>query len=255
MTAASPSFQDSPVASIKDSIRNSEWKKLDTGLLYLNARNDSYKIDFSAWKLSAKEFNIGVVEQKTAQGSAVSDHLVKDGDILALGGGFFKKDQEGRLSPAGMLVSAGVVRNGLSNTQSGAFVVDRRQNVDIVWARDLRPLVEYMHVVQSGPILVEDEGKMGIRSDDFDRLNRTAVCLTADHIVLIDVRGLQNKGLSLYQLASVLLEKPEYGGLGCRRALNLDGGPSTQVAFRDGGKVKYLAGLWKGQNALLVSRK
>jgi pimeloyl-ACP methyl ester carboxylesterase/exopolysaccharide biosynthesis protein len=254
MTAASSAFQDNPIGAVKSSIRSSPWQRLDSGLLYLHARNSAYAIEVRAWKFDTKELNVAVVEQKAALGSSAVDYLVANGDVLAIGGGFFNKDQDNRLSPAGILVTGGVVRNSLSSGQSGALVIDRHRNVDIVWARDLGALSNYLHVVQSGPILVEDDGRMGIRKDDFDRLNRTAVCLASNGTVFVDVRGQHNKGLSLYQLASVLLARPEDGGLGCRQALNLDGGPSTQAAYREGSKLNYIPGLWKGQNALVVSR-
>lgn len=255
MAASSSAFQDNPIGAVKNSIRNSKWQTLDSGLLYLHARNSTYGIELRAWTFAAKEFNIAVVEQKAALGSSAADHLVDNGNLLAIGGGFFNKDQDNRLSPAGILVTGGVVRNGVNGGQSGALVIDWRGNVDIVWAKDLGTLSNYAHVVQSGPLLVEDNGKMGIYKDDFDRLNRTVVCLTNDRIVFVDVHGQRNKGLSLYQLASVLSARSEDGGLGCRRALNLDGGPSAQAAYRDGSKVNYIPGLWKSQNALVVSRQ
>ena len=82
--------------------------------------------------------------------------------------------------------------------------------------------------VQCGPLLVDPGGRMGIRRNDFDRQNRTAICLRPGSIVVVVAEG----GLSLFELAEVLSASQANGGLGCDVALNLDGGPSTQAVFR-----------------------
>jgi len=45
------------------------------------------------------------------------------------------------------------------------------------------------------------------------------------------------------------------GGLGCYLALNLDGGPSTQVAMNLRGVREKVDGLWKIHNAIVVRKR
>ena len=47
---------------------------------------------------------------------------------------------------------------------------------------------------------------------------RSAVCVAENRIVFVVVEG----GLSLYELAKLLIASPAQGGFGCERALNLD---------------------------------
>jgi hypothetical protein len=61
-------------------------------------------------------------------------------------------------------------------------------------------------------------------------------------------------GLSLFELGAILSANPSDGGFGCERAMNLDGGPSTQASFHspDGKHTLEFEGIWPSQNALLV---
>jgi len=79
-----------------------------------------------------------------------------------------------------------------------------------------------------------------VKSDDKKRAERTALC-TRDGgkvIEVVVVRGSddgESPGPSLFALAAHLVER------GCESALNLDGGPSTGAAWKEGGDVKLLA--------------
>jgi len=105
--------------------------------------------------------------------------------------------------------------------------------------------------VQSGPLLVDPGGKLGIYKEDFDRQRRSAVCLDSNAIRIVMVEG----GLSLLELARVLSTPRDAGGLACDVALNLDGGPSTQAVVQAGGREIALVGRWRIQNALVVTRR
>ena len=93
---------------------------------------------------------------------------------------------------------------------------------------------------------------MGIYVNDFNRLNRTAVGILKKKVLIIIVEGDGGKGLSLYELAQLLSARKSDGGFGCDVALNLGGGPSTQVLFKKNELQFHLKGLWKINNALVV---
>ena len=59
-------------------------------------------------------------------------------------------------------------------------------------------------------------------------------------------------GLSLYETGELLASPEADGGFGCDRALNLDGGPSTQASFAWEAEVLEIPGRWKVPNALLL---
>jgi hypothetical protein len=52
--------------------------------------------------------------------------------------------------------------------------------------------------------------------------------------------------------ARFLADPPDQGGLGCRDALNLDGGPSTQLVAKLPALSLSLPGGWGVPNALVV---
>jgi Phosphodiester glycosidase len=57
------------------------------------------------------------------------------------------------------------------------------------------------------------------------------LCARGSAIVFVVLHGLHGNGLSLYEFAELLAAREVDGGAGCHIALNLDGGPSTQVAM------------------------
>jgi hypothetical protein len=91
--------------------------------------------------------------------------------------------------------------------------------------------------LQARPRLVVDGGS-NIRRDDGQAAERTALCLREQGRALevIVARGEAAwKGPALALLADMLVSR------GCEGALNLDGGPSTGAAWRQGGQVHALA--------------
>jgi uncharacterized protein YigE (DUF2233 family) len=151
---------------------------------------------------------------------------------VGVNGGFFGVDG----APIGLAVSGGVALSDLAPDLSGG----------VLWVRDgighLTAAEEYREVtvdfaIQCRPRLVVD-GKNNIRSDDGRRARRTVLCLRQEGRTLELAVAPDAPGPTLYELANELLR------LGCRDALNLDGGPSTSWAWGDakhGGAVVPLA--------------
>lgn len=240
-----------PLFAMLDASRKIVTIESDKGLSFSRVRASQFDLDLFVWVVDPKRFQVAVVEQRSPFGNSAKDFLSYGNALVALEGGFFEMDSSKRLSPAGVLVVDGIVRNDAPNRQSGAFVF-KQGRYDIVWAKDLGVLSAYSTVVQSGPILVEAPGVNGIRANDFDRLNRAAVCLRREAVVLVSLFGGGGRGLSLYEFAALLSASEQNGGIGCEKALNLDGGPSTQVAFKSSSKDEFIPGVWNVQNALVV---
>lgn len=97
-------------------------------------------------------------------------------------------------------------------------------------------------IMTAGPMLIRDGQILPMRNDKTFvtfRHNRTAVGMRADGtilLVVVDGRTRQSEGLSLTDFARLLRF------LGCRQALNLDGGGSTTMYVKDyknGGIVNH----------------
>lgn len=242
-----------PLFAILASLRNAPLTQPVQDIFLEQVSVKSFDIDVYIWTVDPRKFEITVVEQQSPFGNTAKEFLSAHSGLVAFQGGFFDMDDRKRLSPAGALVVDGIVRNSTFNRQSGAFVrIDGKY--DILWAKDVVALSKYTTVLQSGPVLVEALGVNGIKSNDFDRLNRSAICLREGSIVLVSLHSKTGRGLSLFEFAELLATARNNGGVGCQRALNLDGGPSTQFAFKNGAEVKFVPGLWNAHNALIVRR-
>ena len=96
-------------------------------------------------------------------------------------------------------------------------------------ARRWEETLPYPDIMTAGPLLIRDGERLPMRGDRTfvtNRHNRTAVGIRHDGTTLLlvaDGRFKEAEGLSLTELQQIL------GWLGCRDALNLDGGGSTTL--------------------------
>ena len=157
------------------------------------------------------------------------------GDALAIANaGYFTEARQ----PTGLLVSdherlhrfvrsAGGAGSGVLTVQGGRVRLLER---DALRAEDVEG-VEM--AIQAGPRLIEADGRPGIRSDDGQRANRTAIGRDGHGRFVLAVTYADDggfaRGLTLFELQDILRNQlvrfdPR---LGLEVALNLDGGPST----------------------------
>ena len=140
---------------------------------------------------------------------------------VVINGGFF--DEHHR--PLGLVITDGVETSPLRAVDWGVFYIDDA-GPHIVHTRDFEPAPDVQQAIQCGPRLVVD----GVPS----RLKRQIARRT---VIGVDEAGAhlfvtEQGRAELNALAAVLARPREDGGGGQRHALNLDGGPSTQLATR-----------------------
>lgn len=80
---------------------------------------------------------------------------------------------------------------------------------------------------------------------------RTVICIGEEHVTLLATTA----RVDATALAQRLAAPPGAGGFGCRDALNLDGGGSTQLHARWGSFEAEIEGAWGVPNALVVAPK
>jgi uncharacterized protein YigE (DUF2233 family) len=244
-----PARESQPVPALLAQLRTAEPSELWPGMHYSVARLTDYEINLHVWSFDPKRFELKLRQQAVVGGQSIADFLSDPGDVLAINGGFFDIDSRQRLAPSGLLIVGGALIRDVTEKGSGVLFANA-DGVGIVRRQDFRP-AGVTHAVQSGPLLVDPGGKLGIYKEDFDRQNRSAICLDGETIRIVMVEG----GLSLLELARVLSSPREAGGLACEVALNLDGGPSTQAMVRAGSREQSFVGRWRIQNALVISRR
>jgi uncharacterized protein YigE (DUF2233 family) len=153
--------------------------------------------------------------------------LRESGASLVISGGFFDPAER----PEGLVISAGVTLSRRSDTLGGGivFVADGRAVLAPAEGLMAPPSTEF--AIQARPRLVVDSGRVIVR-DDGRVAERTALCLRDQgrQFEVIVARGeAAGRGPTLGLLADMLVSR------GCEGALNLDGGPSTSIAWRDDG--------------------
>jgi uncharacterized protein YigE (DUF2233 family) len=162
------------------------------------------------------------------------------GAYLVVNGSFFDPEQR----PLGLVVGNGREQSRLRNTDQGIFLIAGGEP-RIQHTRDPLPANLEM-AVQSFPRLVVGGRPLRLKPQVS---RRTSVCLPGDGTVVIVVVPYP---ISLAELAGAMARPPAAGGLGCWAALNLDGGPSTQLSFAAPERSIEVEGGWPVPNGLAV---
>ena len=240
-----------PVPNAVAALSETPWREVASGFETKSAQPSGYKLRLFAWRIDPSKFRIQVVQQRSQQGSAIADLRAHHKAVLAVNGGFFKIDAEQRLTPHGFLVSDGRRVSGYDKEAGSGLLYENSTGIGITWSKDWESLGSGLKAaVQAGPMVVDPGAKNGIYVNDYNRHDRTSVCLTSTgKVIFFVIKG----GLSLFELGEILVADAKDGGMGCERAINLDGGPSTQASFAPpGGKVLEIEGTWTAQNGVLV---
>ena len=227
------------------------WRKVMPGFETKLAEPTGYDLKVYAWRLDPKKFGIEVVQQLGKQGSTIAELRAHHKALLAVNGGFFNIDAEQRLTPHGVLVANGRRVSGYHKGAGSGLLYEKAGAIGITWSKDWEGLGDDITAaVQAGPMVVDPGGKNGIYVNDYNRHDRTSVCLSDQgNIIIVVIKG----GLSLFELGEILVTEAKDGGMGCERAINLDGGPSTQASFAPpGAQPLEIEGTWTAQNGVLV---
>ncbi|MDY7396040.1 phosphodiester glycosidase family protein [Aureibaculum sp. 2210JD6-5] len=121
---------------------------------------------------------------------------------------------------------------------NGAVIIDTNNKLQLGFAQlddFYKESKNEKLVMVTGPVLLKNGKSVGLPMIAFviNRHPRTCICTSDEEIFLItiDGRSLLANGMSLLELQKFLLD------LGCKDALNLDGGGSTTMWIKDKGIV------------------
>jgi uncharacterized protein YigE (DUF2233 family) len=143
----------------------------------------------------------------------------------------------------GLAVYDGSVAAGSKLRNWGAFAVSDKAR--IVLGADIPEPLGHRLIVQGIPRLVVAGQIPSLKPQIAER---TAVCAGGSVVVLVVSTRAEST-----PFARFLAERPDKGGLGCADALNLDGGPSTQLVVRLPSLSLSVPGGWGVPNALVVA--
>jgi len=193
---------------------------------------DARRYTVRTWSFPLERFALTIEDVGMAK-APLAGLLERTEGELVVNGGFF--DPNGKA--LGLAISDGAVLSRASKAMSGGVLTSDGQRAQL-WEAETFALPEGTRFgVQCKPRLVVD-GALNIRRDDGHRSERTALCIrdggrTIDVVVVRD-EAADMAGPSLFALGRHLVK------LGCESALNLDGGPSTGVAWREEERVTAL---------------
>jgi hypothetical protein len=159
--------------------------------------------------------------------------------VVAINASFF--DTDGRTM--GLAVDEGRLTASGKRQSWGALVVDDRK-ARIVLGGDINDPLAHRLIVQGIPRLVVGGQVQKLKPQIAER---TAVCAEGNVLVFV-----VSTKIEATAFARFLASPSDKGGLGCRDALNLDGGPSTQLVVKLPPLALSLPGGWGVPNALVV---
>ncbi len=166
---------------------------------------------------------------------------------VAINGGFFDFE---RFTPEGLLVIDGKTVSSVRSDFSGAISIDDQAMLSIVpsaFARGAK------FAVQGHPVLVEPDGKMGMKSNaNAMHTERSFVAQSGDMIIA----GVTTP-MTLYHLADSLIQYPDAFGLAqIDTAINLSGSATTGFYARlpDGSEV-IRSSTWPNRDVLIFSKR
>ncbi|WP_370205833.1 phosphodiester glycosidase family protein [Bradyrhizobium diazoefficiens] len=242
-----------PIPSLMVAMGNTTWDTVAEGARYRAINVSDYSLTLHAFWFDRKRYKISVGLSDKATGETVKEIRNRvQSAVLAVNGGYFDIDSQSRLSPSGLLILNGREIRPINSTGGGSAILFRAANdFDLVLKAETLTTRGMIDAVQAGPLLVHRGGIQGISRKDFDRQKRSALCKTkSSDIVVFNVVGF---GLTLYDLAQILRTSERDGGFDCEVAINLDGGPSTQLSYNLGSRTLEIDGAWKINTAVLVS--
>lgn len=163
------------------------------------------------------------------------------GAIAAINGSFFNTKSGGStvfFKKDGRIIDTG--RRELKRYRENAgFLISKKGRISIIgrpnggWQAIKQPTV-----LTSGPLLIENGRVVDQVAEPFNtsRHPRTAIGLTDDNhlvAVVVDGRNKNAQGVSISELSMIMK------ALGCKEAMNLDGGGSSTAWIKDKGVVNF----------------
>ena len=230
---------------------SNSWKKVDEGfeVRSITLQGPPIQVPFKirALRLDIARFPVRVIDARDFGVNRLEIRLMvqKSMALGAINGGFFLPDYK----PLGLLIIDGRETNPLRKADWGIFMI--QENVPkILHTKDFLPDRGISQALQVGPRLVVGGRELTMKKQ---AARRSAVGITYKNQVVL--ANTEDTDAYAQDLARIFWLSEEDGGLGCKDALTLDGGPSAQM-FVEYKSVKIdIAGGWGVPNGLGIFRK
>lgn len=227
------------------------WQKFDEGFEFksLQAEGDPYQtlIRLKILRISLDKFQVRVLDAR-AFGEIkleIKELARKTGALAAINGGFFLPGYK----PLGLLIVDGREVNPLRKADWGIFLI-QDNSPRIIHTAEYLIDRNISQALQVGPRLVVSGRELQMKKQV---ARRSALGITTkSQVVLLNS---EDTDINAQDLARIFYLPESQGGLECRDALTLDGGPSAQM-YADYKSLKIdIPGGWGVPNGIGVFKK
>ena len=224
------------------------WVKIDEGFEFKSVQmsGEPYQspIKMKILRISLEKFQVRVLDTRIfgAGRLEVRELARKAQALAAVNGGFFQPDYR----PLGLIISDGKEVNPLRNADWGIFLV--QGNLPrIIHTKEYLPNGNISQALQVGPRLVVNGRELQMKKQV---ARRSALGITRkDKLILLNT---DDTDVYAQDLARAFTLPESEGGLECRDALTLDGGPSAQM-YADFKSLKIdIPGKWGVPNGVAI---
>ncbi len=228
--------------------RATEWTALAPGLWYRSWQvptDDGPSVESHVFRADPRIVRMTVLDARRADRSVARVAVLRQEAqaYLVINGGFFDE----KAQPLGLVVGDGKQTSPLRKVDQGVFVISMGKPM-ILHSSDPLP-APIDAALQSGPRLVVDGRALQLKPQVS---RRSSICLPGDGTAMVVVVP---RPVSLSDLAHSLVRQTGDGGLGCWSALNLDGGPSTQLSVATQALSLEVEGGWGVPNGIAILPK
>lgn len=174
--------------------------------------------DFGGLRLTAREF------------------AFRTGAVAVINGGYFDTAER----PVGLVIREGEVTSGLRRRDWGVFLVDDSR-AWIVHTRRYQRRKNITQALQTGPPLVV-RGRETTLKQTFRRRSAVGIDRAGRILFVVALTTGPDATMTLAEFGAILRMPEAEGGLGCRDALALDGGGSSQLVVNAGASFLEVPG-------------
>ncbi len=210
---------------LKKLVAAAKWQPLAKGVDKLTVKEPQVA-DMHVYRLAQQAVEMRVLEQLQPTGSSADQVGAAAKAALVINGGFWWIKDDSSLAPNGLLIVNGQKRAPAKKCSvcSGVLFADKK-GAHLDWAKAAASAKGIGSALQAGPLIVNPGSKVGMRKPGGPEAARSAICLSGDQIYVFAIFN----PLTLQETGQLLQAPVAEGGFGCERAINLDGGTSTQV--------------------------
>ncbi len=227
------------------------WQKIDEGFevrsAQLNEQPYQTPIKLTALRLAVDKYAVRVLDSRDfgTDRMEIKTLAKRARALAAVNGGFFLPDYR----PLGLLIVDGRETNPLRKTDWGIFLIqDNRPR--IIHTSEFQYGGAVSQAIQVGPRLVVGGRELQMKKQV---ARRSAVGVTfRDQVILLRT---EDSDVYAQDLARIFSLPESRGGMECRDALTLDGGPSAQMYVEYKSLKIDIRGGWAVPNGIGVFKK